>query len=147
MDLRRRTGYLRPITVAMALAAMGEAIYFVVWGLWLFPEGDVLAMAAWTATCVVAMGAVIGAGVIAFVVERVVGLAAVICSAAIYAVVLSACTLICASLDSHFDYFGGATAPTLFVLAGLIPAILTSGVYGWLLYSRAGNGILLRVGL
>lgn len=131
----------------MALAAVGEATYFVVWGLWLFPEGDVLAKLGWTVVCVVAMGAVIGAGVVAFVIDRQVGILAIVVTAVIYAAVLSICTVICANVDRHFDYFGGATEPTLFVLAGLIPAILSSGLYAWLLHSRRGQSILARVRL
>lgn len=142
----RKKDYLRPTIVAMALSAIGEATYFVLWGLVLFPGGNVLAKFTWTATCVVAMGAVIGVGVAAFVMERLDGKAAALGTAFVYAAVLSACTLICAHLDRQFDYFGGASQPTLFLAAGLIPAVLSSALYAWLLYSGLGRTILQRLG-
>ena len=56
-------------------------MYFLVWGLWLFPAGHILVKLSWTAICTVAMASVIGVAVMTFVLDRLEGRSALISSA------------------------------------------------------------------
>lgn len=142
-----RREYLRPFRLALIFTAIGETTYFLVWGLWFFPTGCVHAKLAWTATCTIAMAAVIGMAVMVLVLDRLDGLTALVGSAILYVSILSACTLICYGIDSRFDYFGGASAPALFVLAGPIPAALSAIPYAWLLHTPKGRMTIERLGI
>jgi hypothetical protein len=46
-----RSDAVRPIAVAVAMTALAEALYFVVWGLYLLTQGSILGKVTWTATC------------------------------------------------------------------------------------------------
>lgn len=46
---------------AVVLNSIAEGVYVIVWGVILFPGGRLVGKAMWTATCGVAMGAVVGA--------------------------------------------------------------------------------------
>jgi len=48
------------ITLALAMIFLTEAIHVSVWGVLLFPAGDLAGKIVWIATCSVAMAAVIG---------------------------------------------------------------------------------------
>ena len=51
----------RIFIIAVTLTTAAEIVYFTVWGLYLFPEGNVAGKLVWTLTCGIAMGLVIGA--------------------------------------------------------------------------------------
>lgn len=138
---------IRPVKLALIFTVTGEAAYFLVWGLWLFPNGSVFGKLAWTTTCAVAMAVMIGVAVITLVLDHLDGFAALVSSAILYILVLSICTLICYAIDNRFDYFGGASAPTLFVLAGIIPATLSAIPFAWLLFTPKGKWTLDQLGL
>lgn len=121
---------------AIALTTAAELFYLVVWGLWLFPAGSLLGKIAWTLTCGVAMGAVIGASTLLWVEGQYLGRAAFARAALVMATVGSYCALLCSRIDHYLEYFGGAENGTLFLLAGVIPAIFGGSLYAWLLYGR-----------
>ena len=143
-----RSDLTRPILVALAFNLAGEFLIFALWGLYLFPAGSLWLKAGWTATCGVAMGATIGSLVNLLVTGRMNGAAAAFASGAICCGVTAFCTLLCYWIDlATGSHFGAHEAPTLFIAGGLIPALATSIVYPWLLYSAAGVRLLARAGL
>ena len=136
-----RHGYLRPVYFATAMTLIAEAIYFVVWGLILFPGGSVMGKLLWTATCGVAMGAVVGATTMILVDETFGAFASISLAALTMAVVGSFCAFLCSRIDARFDYFGGPENSSFFVASGIIPAILGGILYGWLLYAPSRNPV------
>lgn len=73
-----RSEFVRPIVLALALTVLGEVLIFGIWGVLLFPEGNLLRKLGWTLTCGVAMGAAIGALVNVVVTGRLTALRAVL---------------------------------------------------------------------
>jgi hypothetical protein len=61
--------------------------------------------------------------------------------------VLAFCTFLCYRLDHVLGLFGAREAPVLFIAGGLVPALLGSALYGWLLHSHKGATLLARVSL
>ncbi len=93
------------------------------------------------------MGATIGALVNVVVTGRSPARSAAITSAVIYFSVLAFCVGLCYQIDTSIGFFGANEEPILFILGGLVPALLTSVAYAWLLYSEAGQAFLGRIGL
>ena len=122
--------------VAIALTSLAEIFYFLVWGMVLFPGGSLAGKALWTATCGIAMGAVVGAVTLFAVEGRLSGAAAIWAGAAIMAFVGGYCAWLCSRIDARFDYFGGPENGTLFFLSGIVPAIVGGLLYGWWLYGK-----------
>ena len=131
-----RRDFVRPIVVAIVLTIIGELLILFVWGMLLFPSGNIWHKLGWTLTCGVAMGATIGALVNVVVTGRLSGLTAASYAGAIYFVILGICVYICYQTDLSTGYFGAVEAPTLFVLGGLVPAGLTGIAYGYYLHLR-----------
>ncbi len=142
-----RRQVVRPVAVAIAFTLAGEVLIFLIWGISLFPVGAIWRKLIWTTTCGVAMGASIGAFVNVFVTGQLRPPKAPIAAAAIYFSVLAFCVALCYQIDLSIGFFGAREAPWLFILGGLIPALVTSYAYAWLLYSNSGQAILTRVGL
>ena len=117
---------------AIALTTVAEVIYLVVWGMVLFPAGDWAGKIVWTLTCGLAMGAVIGALTLLWVEPRYTGRSALLRSALVVIVVGSYCAWLCSRIDIRFGYFGGSEETTLFILSGVIPAVLGGLFYGWI---------------
>ena len=65
-----RSKYLRPLLVCLSLCLAGELFLFAVYGLVLFPEGNVLHKLAWAALCGVGMGLTTGGLVDLLIVDR-----------------------------------------------------------------------------
>lgn len=148
IDLRKtRLEFVRPIVVVTALTLGGEMMIFLIWGLGIFPDGELLPKFVWTATCGVAMGATIAALTILLVTGRLEGRRAAAAAGVISFAVLAFCTFLCYRLDLSLDLFGARAAPELFVSGGLVPALLGSALYGWLLHARRGASLLARLGL
>lgn len=142
--------YLRPLYVAIAFSVAGEALILVVFGLILFPEGNLLNKVLWTLLyCGVGMGATLGALLNMFVVNRIKSVASSLFATAILsALVLGvACNLLCLNLDMHFHYFGGHTNPVLFYVNGLAMSIIGGLMMGWLLFTARGTRVLAKIGL
>ena len=130
-----RVQMVRPITVAIALTITGEIIYFLLWGVVWFPEGDLWRKLGWTATCGLAMGATIGALVLLFVTGRFTGRRALAAAGAVYAGTLLYCTALCFLIARSVDYFGANSDPSLFVGGSVVPIVLTTVIYAWLVTS------------
>jgi hypothetical protein len=146
MDVTR-LDFTRPITVAITFTLLGEALIFFVWGVHLFPVGALWRKAVWTGTCGVAMGATIGALVNIVVIGRMDGRRAVLWSGLLYFVVLAFCTFLCFHIDlATGSGFGAQEAPILFVVGGVMPALISSFAYSWLLFSEKGSKLLSRLG-
>ena len=123
------------LVVAIAMTSLAEAIYFVIWGVVLFPAGDLLGKLVWTVTCGIAMGAVIAGIVILTAPARKAhafetGVVSMIS-------VGVACAVLCSRIDARFDYFGGPEETTLFVFAGALPAMVGGLLFGWMITSGA----------
>ncbi|MBL6952172.1 MAG: hypothetical protein ISR50_06045 [Alphaproteobacteria bacterium] len=146
MDLAR-SDFTRPITLAITFTLFGEASIFFLWGVHLFPNGVLWHKVAWTGVCGLAMGATIGALVNVVVTGRVDRKRAVIWSSFLYFGVLALCTLFCFQIDlATGSQFGAREEPLLFIAGGLIPALASSVVYSWALYSETGTNLLSRLG-
>ena len=146
MDVTR-SDFTRPITVAITFTLFGEALIFLLWGVYLFPKGAIWHKAVWTGTCGLAMGATIGALVNVVVTGRMDGSTAAFWSGLLYFSVLALCTFLCFQIDlATGSHFGAWEAPLLFIAGGLIPALASGLVYSWLLYSETGANLLSRLG-
>lgn len=123
----------RVLLAAIAMTLGAEVFYLVVFGMFLYPAGNLPAKILWTTTCGIAMGAVIGAAVLLFVENRKSASRRFWMSAAAVLVVGTYCAWLCSRIDATFNYFGGAENALLFILSGVIPAIAGGLLYGWIL--------------
>lgn len=135
---------LRPLKLSILFSMLGEAFIFLVWGVLLYPEGNLLHKFLWTVVfCGFGMGAAIGAIIALFVVGKWKGAYAVILCAELSGIVLGLfCNYLCFYLDMHFDYFGGKETPLLFVINGTVMATLGGALVGWLCFTEKGKRIL-----
>lgn len=136
--------YLRPLKLSILFSVLGEAIIFVIWGILLYPEGNLVHKFLWTVVfCGFGMGAAIGAIITLLVVGKWKGIYAVILCAELSGLVLGLfCNYVCYNLDMHFDYFGGKETPVLFVMSGTLIAILGGALVGWLSFTERGKRFL-----
>lgn len=142
--------FRRPLILGIAGSMAAELVIFVVWGLILYPAGDPLVKFLWTVVfCGMSMGAVVGAMIVVFVVDRLDGAAAIAATAMTAAVVLGgACNTLCYRLDAHyFHYFGGEQNPVLFIINGVVMAAIGGAGIGALMFTARGRAWLERVGL
>jgi hypothetical protein len=140
-------GYIRPLALAAVFTVPGQAMMFVFWGIVLYPDGDMAAKLLWTAASGVGMAVAIGLMVGFIVGGRYEGAIAGVISSFCYATVLIAAILISYKIDVALDMFGVRRDPKLFVLTGVVPTLLTTPLYGWLLHSDFGKSLLARIGL
>ena len=129
--------FQRITIIAVALTTGAEIVYFTVWGLFLFPEGNVIGKLVWTTTCGIAMGLVIAALTFLWVEPRWRGGQAVLGAALVMAAVGSYCAWLCSGIDAKFGFFGGSENTALFIASGIVPAVLGGLLYGWLVYGPA----------
>lgn len=146
-ELRKQ--YVRPLWIGIALSVTGELLIFLVFGVMLFPAGNILNKFLWTVVfCGVGMGASLGALIDLLVVGRWQGLPAIAATASLSVFLLGmACNLLCLNLDQHFYYFGGTDHLVLFLANGIVMAALGGVVAGMLLFTEQGRGFLDRLGL
>ena len=138
----------RLMGLSIALSVLGETVIFLVWGVLLFREGDLVAKFLWTVVfCGFGMGSALGAALIALPIERLWGWQAVLTTALLSTTLLGvACNWLCFRLDAeYFHYFGGAENPILFLLNGVFMAFLGGGVIGFLAFTSPGSVVLGRV--
>lgn len=128
---------LRPVYAATAMTLIAEAVYFVVWGLILFPGGSVTGKVLWTATRSVATGAVVGTTTI-ILVDKSNGTAM---SMALAALAMIAVGSFYAFLCNRNDYSGGPEKSTLFIASEIVPAVLGGFLYGWRLNGASQNRV------
>lgn len=142
-----RSRYVRPLALAAVFTIPGAAMTFVLWGLVVHPGGDVGTKLFYAAASGIGMSVAIGLMVGFIVSGRYEGTIAGVLSSFCYATVLVAAILICYEADMLLDIFGIHRDPWLFVETSVVPALLTTPLYGWLLHGRAGKILLARVGL
>jgi len=142
--------YLRPLYVSIAFSIAGEAFILVVFGMFLFPGGNIINKVLWTLLfCGVGMGATMGALINIFIVNRTKSPAiSILITATLSALVLGiSCNLLCLNLDMNFRYFGAYTNPAIFFVNGLVMSIVGGLIAGWLLFTPRGNSLLEKVGI
>ena len=142
-----RTAVIRPIAVAVLFTVVGEIIYFLLWGVIWFPAGELWRKVGWTATCGLAMGIVIGAVVLLLAMQSRKRPPALTVTGAVYAGVLLYCTALCLLIARSVGYFGANSDPALFIGGSVIPIIVSTGFYAWLVATENGAKALARIGL
>ena len=143
---RRR--YLRPLYLGIGAAALGELFLFVVWGIFLFPQGDLVKKFVWIMTCSLGMGAALGALVDLLVVDRLDGLKAMIATTGMAILVIGVgCNYLCWSIDQQLNWWGGASDPGLFLGSGIFGTVLLGWLVSYFLFSIKGSMLLDRLGL
>lgn len=141
--------FRRPIILGLTFSILGELIIFLIFGVFLHPQGSLLSKFLWTVVyCGVGMGAAFGALVDLFVVNKLSGKKAIFACAIISTLILGVgCNLLCLNLDQHFQYFGGQESPLIFVINGVVMATLGGLLGGWLLFTNKGNNMLTKIGI
>ena len=136
---------IRPLKVTILMTLIAELGLFVVFGLLLFPQGNLLYKLIWTGLyCGIGMGAATGALIVLIVVERFEGMKALLAGFFTATLSLLACNLLCLTIDQHYNFFGGREAPHLFLWNGIAMIVPGSALLSWLLFTDQGNAILDR---
>jgi hypothetical protein len=141
--------YIRPLTISLFFSVVGELLLLMIYGIILFPEGNILYKVLWTLVfCGIGMGATLGAGINLFIVGRYEGTKAVLLTILLSFLIMGvACDLLCLNLDLHFNYFGAQDSPLLFSAGGVVGALIAGTGIGGLLFSVKGRSILDRIGI
>ena len=83
-----------------------------------------------------------------FVDKKIKRVQAIIATAIISGILLGLfCNFLCFNLDMHFNYFGGADTPKLFIWNGIAMSVAGGAFGGWLLFTERGLKWLKKVGL
>ncbi len=125
---------LKPVYIATAMTLAAEAVYLVVWGLFLFPEGSFFGKLLWTLTCGLVMGIVIGVTTILLLAIQKHFITRFLSAALSMSLLGSYCAFLCGKIDMNYNYFGGSENPELFLMSGVIPSVFGGLLYGWILY-------------
>ena len=144
-----RKMFIRPLTISLFFSVVGEFLLFVIYGVILFPEGNMIYKLLWTLVfCGIGMGATLGAGINLYIVGRHTGHKAILLTILLSFLILGvACDLLCLNLDLHFNYFGAQTSPLLFSAGGILGSFIAGAGIGGLLFFQTGQTILERIGL
>ena len=120
-----------------------------VWGLILYPEGNILHKFLWTIIfCGLGMGAAAGSVVVFMISGRQKGYPAIVSCMLISIVLLGLlCNVLCFRLDMHFGFFGGADTPILFIWNGTIMSALGGWLVGWLSFTKKGKQLATKIRL
>tara|TARA_R110001592_G_scaffold64751_10_gene198926 strand:+ start:1200 stop:1661 length:462 start_codon:yes stop_codon:yes gene_type:complete len=139
---------LRPIKLGILFSVLGEAVIFLVWGVFLYPEGNIIHKFLWTIVlCGLGMGATVGSVISWWVEGKYWGQPAIVACGLISFVILGLfCNLLCFQLDMNFIYFGGAGAPVLFIANGMVASAFGGALIGWLNFTYRGIKILEKYG-
>ncbi len=140
----------RALWLSILLSMFGELIILIVWGVILYPTGELATKFLWTVVfCGLGMGSAVGALLVLFVVDRLHGRAAIVASTLLSALILGVgCNALCYQLDVHyFHSFGGAESPGLFIGNGVVMSMLGGALVGWLVFSERGASLLTQRGL
>lgn len=139
---------LRPVKLGILFSVLGEVVIFLIWGLWLYPEGDILQKFLWSIVfCGVGMGATVGVVVSWWVEGKFWGKPAIVACGLISFVILGLfCNFLCSQFDMHFNYFGSALTPNLFIINGMVMSIFGGALLGWLNFSYRGIKLLEKFG-
>ena len=143
-----RKMYTRPLIVSLAVCIFGELFLFIIYGIVLFPQGNLLYKALWTVICGIGMGAMVGVFVNLFIIDKYIGIKAITLTILLTLVTLGIiCNRLCFELDLHFHYFGAETNPLLFFMGSIAGSIVAGLVIALLLFSEKGDIILHRFGV
>ncbi|WP_108651376.1 hypothetical protein [Dongshaea marina] len=107
------------IGFALLLSVMGEIVLWGIYGLYLFP-GHPAQTLLWSLTCALAMGAVLGGGIIILGLDKGAKGWVFPLVLLVSLIVFSLCNLVCYRLDLAFDYWGSVTHPWLFLGEALL---------------------------
>ena len=141
--------YIRPLIISLFFAVLGELVLFVLYGMILFPQGNMMYKVLWTiGFCGVGMGATLGACINLVIIGRYEGTKAFLLAILLSFLIMGvACDLLCLNLDLHFNYFGAQTNPLLFSAGGVLGSLIGGAGIGGLLFFETGRSILVRIGL
>jgi hypothetical protein len=149
MQIEIRNKYVRPLRVSLIFCIGGEFILLLVFGILLFPEGNLFFKFLWTLLfCGVGMGGALGSLINLLIVDRLEGQKAVWATVALSFVLLGIlCDLLCLKLDSIYNYFGGSAHSFEFVIVSLVLSPVAGYLIGWLCFTAPGKRLLGRAGL
>lgn len=139
--------FVRPTVVAAVFILPGEAMVWLFRGPHLQTDGDLTAEIVLSLAVGPAMAIAIGLMVGFTVGERHHGLVAGTIASLCYATVTVATILLGFELDTEFDLFRVTENPALFFATVVMPFLVSTPLYGWLLHSRIGDCILSRLRL
>lgn len=144
-----RKMFIRPVIISLFFAVVGEFLLLVIYGLILFPEGNLIYKVLWTLVfCGIGMGTTLGAGINLFIIGRFSGLSAILLTTLLSFLILGvACDLLCLNLDLHFNYFGAQTSPLLFSTGGILGSLIAGAGIGGLLFTKGGQTMMERIGI
>ncbi|KAI9129940.1 hypothetical protein ON05_030200 (plasmid) [Acaryochloris sp. CCMEE 5410] len=135
--------YQRALSVGLALSLLGELIYWVIWGLILFPSHPWITF-KWSLVCGFGMGSVVGTLTCLVLIDRFRGWQAVVTGFAVAFGIFIFCAINCFLMDQQSNYWGAATHPQWFLMGGVVGAILGSLMYTWLVFTSTGSQFLDR---
>ncbi len=140
--------YTRPIVVSLGVCIFGELLLFILYGIVLFPQGNLLYKFLWTVVfCGIGMGATVGAFVNLFIIDKYIGIKAITLTILLTLTTLGIiCNRLCFQLDLHFHYFGAETNPMLFAIGSIAGSIVAGLVISLLLFSEKGDMVLHKIG-
>ena len=139
--------YTRPMIVSLAVCIFGELLLFIIYGVVLFPQDNLIYKFLWTVICGIGMGATFGAFVNLFIIDKYIRIKAITLTILLTLATLGIiCNRLCFQLDLHFHYFGAETNPILFnsgsiaesMVAGLVIALLLFSVKGDMVFHELG---------
>ena len=141
--------FIRPLIISLFFAVVGEFLLLVIYGIMLFPEGDMIYKVMWTLVfCGIGMGATLGTSINLFIIGRYTGHKAILLTILLAFLIMGiACDLLCLNLDLHFNYFGAQTNPLLFSAGGMLGSLIAGAGIGGLLFSKTGQSIMERLGI
>ena len=115
----------------------------------LFPQGNLLYKILWTIVfCGIGMGATVGVLVDLFIIDKYIGIKAIIFTILLtFATLEIVCNLLCLQLDLHFNYFGAEANSILFLTGSIAGSVIAGLVVALLLFSEKGNIILHKFGV
>lgn len=139
-----RRALLRPMKVAIALSVSGELLLLVVFGMILFPGGNLLTQLLWTVVfCGIGMGSVYGAALTLSGVDRLDPVRALAASTVLSVAILGvACDGLCYRLAHHFGVFGARGHGTAFLACGVLLSIANGIAVGFLCFTPRGIRLL-----
>ena len=128
---------------------VGELVLLVIYGIILFPQGNMMYKVLWTiGFCGIGMGATLGTGINLFVTGRYAGPKAILLTILLSFLIMGvACDLFCLNLDLYFNYFGAQASPLLFSAGGVVGSLIAGAGIVALLFSETGRSILERIGI
>jgi hypothetical protein len=133
--------YQFALIVPLIFSLLLEFIYWVVWGIMLFP-GHTWEKFRWALSCGLGMGSVVGVITCLFIVEKLSNKQAIFASFSLVLLVGSLCTINCFLMDQQANLWGAVSHPNLFLIAGLVGTLIGAILYSWLLFTETGSQLI-----